>query len=128
MIFRAFEDSDKAWVEEMHAKYFAQHFPLPVYTHRYLCAYTVFKDGRRVAVGGVRPLAECTLISDQSLPAITRLRAFRHMLDFNKYIASQDGFHTIYAFVHTPTWQRALEDLGPFIPVTGTPLQLEFTP
>lgn len=125
VILRAFSDDDAAWVRDQYRRWYVHQFPPPEFRIGYYGAYTALVGDRIIACGGVRPQAECMLITDQDVPLHDRFEAFAQVLALNKAIAGQQTFNTLHAVVHTPAWRAVLER-GGFQQVPGTWMRLEF--
>lgn len=85
----------------------------PDMTKDYLCCFVVEDDnGKIISVGGVRTIAEVTLMTDKDISARKRVIALKEILRASGYIARNFRFDWLHAVTDDPTWANQLESQG----------------
>jgi len=101
-------------------------FPLPDLSDRlYICRKTVVDDGKIVAIGLVRLTAEGILITNQTLPHVTRARGSAVMINQLKQDAKSHGLSDCHVFVINDKVQKFLKHLGFENCKGGSPLVIQ---
>jgi N-acetylglutamate synthase-like GNAT family acetyltransferase len=102
-------------------------FPLPDLSNPlYVSQKTVIDEGDVVAAGLVRLTAEGILITNQSLPAITRARASKELIEALKKDCKGRGLDECHAFVKNSVVAEFLFHLGFQKCQAGQPLIIHF--
>lgn len=118
------QSNDYDELKSIHERYYKTEFEFPDFISNYLCSFTVVDgENRIISAGGVRLISETVILTDQAKSARERRQALIEILVASKYVASQNGFRTLNAFVSDEKWKRHLMKIG-FKPQEI--LQLEF--
>ena|SRR5271166_6045584 len=102
-------------------------FPLPDLTNRlYILKKSAVENGKLVAVGLVRLTAEGILMTDQSLPLVTRANCSTVLIESLKSDAKSYGLDECHVFVKNEKVSKFLKHIG-FSPCNGgQPLVIHF--
>lgn len=121
MNFRAVAPKDLAAIREIWSKHYSDMFDLPDFT-KFLVAGLIEDDnGRIVTVGGIRPIAECIMLTDRNVHAVKRWKAITDILAMGEYVARKNAISEIHAFVTDEAWSLHLGKLG-FVQTIGKSL------
>ena len=99
---------DKFYASDSHGS-----LEFPDMTKDYLCCFVVEDDNKKIiSVGGVRTIAEVTLITDKDVSARKRVQALKEILNASGYIARNFRFDWLHAVTDDPTWANQLKTQG----------------
>ncbi len=122
MSIRACTYDDLLEIRLLHEKYFENEFDMPDLMS-YICAFVIEDEQGIVLAGGVRDIAECTAITDQSRPAVVRAAALHHLKDAATFVCRESGYDEMYAWSQNPKYSKRLMKNG-FRPHRGQSLIL----
>jgi hypothetical protein len=112
MEIRAFKPSDVEPVKQIFDKFYSKDIQFPDFITNYLCAFTVIDSYGIVTSGGVRTIAEITLITDKDKSVRQRINALYEVLNASKYIAREFQFEWLHAITDDPTWASQMKRNG----------------
>jgi hypothetical protein len=110
-MIRACTYQDLAEIKKLHEKYFSEEFDFPDLMS-YICAFVVEDEKGIILAGGVRDIAECTAITDQSRPATTRAGALHFLKDAATFVCRENGYDEMYAWSQNPKYSKRLVQNG----------------
>lgn len=85
----------------------------PNMAENYLCAFTVEDNNQKiVTVGGVRTIAEVTLMTDKARSVKDRVIALKQVLKASGFIARNFRFDWLHAVTDDPTWASQMKQHG----------------
>lgn len=112
MNIRRLQDSDVEHIKKLHETYYPQ-LDFPDFFHNYLCRFVVTdNDGAIVIAGGVEPIAEAVLITDQSKSRITIGRALVEAQRACLYACGTHGINELHAFTNNEEYASHLRQHG----------------
>ena len=121
---RPFRVDDELEVRKIHQMYYDEEFELPNFGS-FPSTFTTTDDaGKVVAVGGVRPIFECIVVTDKSQSIFVRRASYFNILNSCSLDLQNHGIHEIHAFVQGDRWIEALRKMG-FHDTAGRALVLE---
>lgn len=124
MNIRSLESTDLKALEEIHGKFFNKEFELPDFSNKYICALVIEDKDGIIAIGGVRAIAECVMVTDKDRSARDRREALYKMLHALVYFTKGQEYDQIHAFIQDPTWSKQLQKID-FHPTKGQALVLD---
>lgn len=110
-MIRSVEKTDLDEIKRIWGLYFRDDFELPDFFD-YLCAFVVEDDKGVLTIGGVRDVAECTIITNKERDVIDRIKALYHIFEASVYVARQSGYDQLYAFSNDVRWSNRLRRNG----------------
>jgi hypothetical protein len=119
MIIRGLSPRDIPQVSRIHERFHKTEFSLEEFNQNYLSQFGVFENERLITAGGVRLIPEVVIVTDQENSVRERRAALYYMLQTSLYIAGNNGYDSIHAFVQDEGWLRHLLKVG-FKPTVGT--------
>lgn len=120
-----FHSSDLDEIKLIHKQYFASEFTFEDFISNYTVMFsTRDKEGKLIAVGGVRPLMEMVAITDMSANVFRRKKSYFELLQACSYVAKQMGHKQLHAFVQGDRWAEACSRLA-FRQTAGKALVLD---
>jgi len=128
MEVRAYKPEDVEEAKRIFDKFYAKDnygsLTFPDMTNEYLCAFTILgNDDKIITTGGVRVIAEITLITDKNRAIKERVLALREVLKISSFIAREFRFDRLHAVTDDPTWANQMQEVG-FMP-RGQDLEIE---
>jgi len=128
MEVRAYKPEDIEEAKRIFDKFYAKDnygsLTFPDMTNEYLCAFTILgNDNKIITTGGVRTIAEITLITDKDRNLKDRVLALREVLRVSSFIAREFRFDWLHAITDDPTWANQMQTVG-FVP-RGQELEIE---
>ena len=120
MEVRAYKPEDVEETKRIFDKFYAKDSYGPVVfpdmSKGYLCAFTILSDNSKIIIaGGVRTIAEITLITDKNCSVRGRVMALKEVLKISNYVANQFKFEWLHAITDDPTWANQMREVG-FVP------------
>lgn len=120
MEIRNYRPSDMEAATRIFNRYYSKDrfgsLTFPNMTENYLCAFTVEDENKQIiTVGGVRTVAEVTLMTDKARSTRERVNALKSVLKASAFIARQFNFDWLHAVTDDPTWANQMKQHG-FIP------------
>jgi len=117
MLIRAYQPSDEREAKRIFDKYYSKDLhgslTFPNMYENYLCAFTVEDDKNSIiTTGGVRTIAEITLMTDKDRYVKERIQALKHVLKASAFIARQFRFDWLHAVTDDPTWANQMKQHG----------------
>jgi hypothetical protein len=106
-VIRACTYADLSEIEKLYEKYFKDEFNMPDLMS-YICAFVIEDEQGIILAGGVRDIAECSAITDQSRPAVVRAAALHHLKDAATFVCREHGYDQMYAWSQNPKYSRRL--------------------
>lgn len=112
MNIRKLLDSDIDHIKTLHERYYPQ-FAFPDFFHNYLCRFAVTDDdGAIVIAGGVEPIAEAVLITDQDKSRIAIGRALIEAKRACMFACGTHGINELHAFTDNTEYAKHLQQHG----------------
>lgn len=112
MKIRKLLDSDVEHIRMLHERYYPQ-FDFPDFFHNYLCRFAILdSDDSIVIAGGVEPIAEAILITDQSKSRIAIGRALIEAQRACMYACGAHGIKELHAFTDNQEYAKHLQQHG----------------
>jgi hypothetical protein len=105
---------DMGKVRKIHEKYFPE-MEFPDFFNGFLCAFTILDDNNQLIVaGGVRLIAELTLLTDQNYSPHARVVALRKALELSSYVCSNTSpnLKQLHIFADGEPWLSQLKKQG----------------
>jgi hypothetical protein len=102
---------DLEQIKFIHEKFFKEEFDFPDFK-KFIGAYVVINNDEIVTAGGVRPIAESVIITNESTPVKLRREGLLEMLAAQRFICSQYGLDQLHAFIADSKWKRHLINSG----------------
>jgi len=120
MEVRSYRPEDVEETKRIFDKFYAKDSYGPVkfpdFLSGYLCNFTILSDnGKIITAGGVRNIAEVSLITDKNCSVKGRVIALKEVLKISNYVASQFKFEWLHAITDDPTWANQMQEVG-FMP------------
>lgn len=115
MIIRSPDYRDKPDIDRLYKKFFANNeYPDFLNEAIFPCPFVVTdNDENIILAGGVKPIAEAIIVSDQEQPVRVRFEALLQALGSTVTIARGMRFQQIHAFVNNDEkYVRALQKFG----------------
>jgi hypothetical protein len=117
MLIRSYSIEDEKEARRIFDKFYRMgavgQLTFPNISNNYLCAFTVIdNDNKIITVGGVRTIAEVTLMTDKSHPVRVRINALKEVLNASKFIAKEFNFDWLHAVTDDPTWANQMKHHG----------------
>jgi N-acetylglutamate synthase-like GNAT family acetyltransferase len=110
-VIRACTYEDLPEIARLHELYFGDQFNMPDLMS-YICAFIIEDEQGIILAGGVRDIAECTAITDQSRKPIIRAAALHHLLDASTFVCREQGYEEMYAWSQDPKYSKRLTKNG----------------
>lgn len=99
MLIRRLETTDIEHIRQLHEQYYSE-FEFPDFFNRFLSKFAVVdEDGEIVVAGGVRPIAETVIITDQTKSNIKIGRALMEAFRASMYTCAASNIDELHAFV-----------------------------
>lgn len=112
-MIRSILPNDLDQLKRIHEKFYSNEFAFPDFLNKYLCAFSVVDDNDNIiSTGGVRLILESVIITDQDLSPRKRMKALYEILTASQFVAQNNGFHTLNAFVDNEIWRKHLMKIG----------------
>ena len=123
MKIRALEKKDLEKLSVIYERHYKDKFPHPDFVDGFIGCYVVTDDEDNIiSGGGIRPIAECVILTDKDFTVKTRREALLEIMDISAYVAKKHNFDSIHAFVQNDEdWVRTLKGKN-FIEISGTGL------
>lgn len=111
-MIRLLEKHELEAVIELHRRFYQDEFKFPDLS-QFLCVLAAVDESNGiVTAGGVRPILETVLITDQSQPVKLRRKALLEMLQSISFVAHRSNYNQIHAFVQDEGWLKQLVKHG----------------
>lgn len=126
MVARCIAVEDISKLKTIWKRYYSHEFEFPDFTQFHM-AYVITDDSNNeiVTAGGVRPIAESVILTDQDVNTRVRVRALYEMLRANISICKEYNYNQLHCFIQDEDWYSQLQHVG-FKPTVGSPLVLDF--
>jgi hypothetical protein len=111
MNIRVFTSSDIDELKRIHSLYFTKEFDLPDFMN-YVYAFVVEDEKGALTMGGIRTIAECSIVTDLARDPRDRIKALYQILDASVFITRQSGHDQMYAWSQNPKWTGRLKRNG----------------
>lgn len=112
MKIRRLQESDVDHIRMLHERYYPQ-FEFPDFFHNYLCRFAITdSDDSIVIAGGVEPIAEAVLITDQAKSEISIGRALIEAQRACMFACGTHGITELHAFTDNPQYAKHLQQHG----------------
>lgn len=99
MNIRRLEIDDINHIKELHRKYYSE-FEFPNFFNRFLSRFAIIDENDEIVIaGGVRPIAETVLITDQTKSRIKIGRALIEAHRVSMYTCVRNDIDELHAFV-----------------------------
>ena len=111
MKIREFEINDIEKVQEIHQKYFAD-LEFPDFFNGFLCSFSITDDSDEIILsGGVRLIAESTLLTNKQFTPSVRIKALLEALQISAYVCrnTNKSLNQLHAFVSDDIWSKQLQ-------------------
>lgn len=112
MVIRNFNQVDLFTLERLHRKFFADQFELPNFLDKFFCAITIEDVNGILAIGGVRTIAECILVTNMDRTARDRRNALYAFLHAAAHFSAKHDYNQLHAFVQDEVWAKHLKKVG----------------
>lgn len=106
-MIRCFLPEDVEKIRELHNSYFWEEFDFPDFLN-YLCAFIVEDEKGIILAGGIRDIAECMAVTDQSRAPKDRAKALYQLMNASVFTAKQLGYEQLFAWSQNPKYTRRL--------------------
>ena len=110
-------------VKLIHERHFQTEFEFPDFGKFTSLFVVENKDKQIITAGGIKPIAECILITDKDYNVNDRVRALHKALDISGFLSRYNNYEQLHCFVQDELWCRQLEGHG-FQPTKGKALVL----
>lgn len=125
MNIRSLQTNDINELKRIHELYFREEFEFPDFLNGYYCVFVVTDDSNSIiTAGGVRPIAESVIITNQDYSVRKRMDALNKLLDASRFTCNQSGYNQLHAFIQNKTWLTQLYDKG-FRPTKGESIVID---
>jgi N-acetylglutamate synthase-like GNAT family acetyltransferase len=121
MDIRFLEPEDYHQIKIMYNVHFKD-MEYPDFWNNFQCVYVVHKENKIIAVGGLRPMAEAIVLTEQSESIRTRRDALMHIYNALTYSAKKLKYNSMYAFTYDDNYSRHLVERMGFQPVKESKL------
>jgi len=112
MHYRRMELEDVNKIKELHDKYYSE-FEFPDFFTNYLCRYVVLDENDDIILaGGVEPIAEQILVTNQEKNRIKIGRALVLSKNIGMQACRTNGIHELHAFVKNDEYAEHLIQHG----------------
>jgi hypothetical protein len=105
-------NEDLPQLQEIHAKFYANEFPIEDLTNRFFETIVVEENGKIISACALRTLIEAVMITDKSSSARARRDALVQILIKSLLVAGQTGHNSVQAFVQDDNWEKQLKHYG----------------
>jgi N-acetylglutamate synthase-like GNAT family acetyltransferase len=109
-MIRACTYEDMKEIKRLHETYFAEE-EFPEFMS-YITSVVVEDEQGIILAGGVREIAECIAVTDQSRSVLDRSRALYQLLDAAKFVCRESGHDQMYAWSRNPRYSKRLVRTG----------------
>ncbi len=112
MKIRRLLDSDVEHIKELHERYYPN-LDFPDFFHNYLCRFAIVDSNDDIVIaGGVEPIAEAVIITDQSKSEITIGRALIEAQRACMFACGTHGINELHAFTDNIQYAKHLQQHG----------------
>ena len=125
MLQRLIQRSDISKLHRIWAAQQSENFSLPAPSETHGNQIIENDDGKVIAYGAVKPLAEVVLLLDQTATPREKVLAFRGLMIEAIRISTMLGFKDLHAFVEKPEFSQLLQKHYGFKECKGQALILE---
>lgn len=109
---RIMDKADLFELQRIHQRFYDKEFSFPNFLDEFIYPFVIRVNNRIVTAGGIRPLAEMVLITDQAVNIDERREALLEALALAADVAKRAKFHDMHAFVQDEKWLRHLVQHG----------------
>lgn len=110
LVVRALLPEDIDQLKKIYAHHYSNEFEFPNFLDKFLCVFVVHDDNDRIiSGGGVRLIAESTILTDKDYPIKIRRAALYKTLDALCFLASDAGFDRLHAVSKNKKWLSHLK-------------------
>lgn len=108
MNIRAMTPDDIDKIRELHNKFYSD-FEFPDFMNGFLCSFAITDNNDKIVIaGGVQPVGEVVLVTDQDKSRIKIGRALIEAQKISLFVGSKFGLDELVAFVKNDEYARHL--------------------